>query len=101
MNYYLKNVSLSTPFMVLTFQTDVCTIGRICMKDGETSIYDDCKYCSLENPTQWTIRTGLYLFPFLDDPPSYLVLCHIFSKLIRTKTFYHFYLKEKENMNIL
>jgi len=38
---------------------DVCTIGKKCMKEGEVSIYDDCKYCNLNNPTEWSIKTEL------------------------------------------
>jgi len=40
-------------------KTDVCSIGKTCIKNGAVSIYDDCKYCNLDNPTEWTIRTDL------------------------------------------
>ncbi|RUS84262.1 hypothetical protein EGW08_007955 [Elysia chlorotica] len=42
-----------------TRQTDVCVIGDTCVKPGVSSIYDDCEYCNLDNPTTWTIRTEL------------------------------------------
>merc|ERR1712142_22921 len=40
-------------------RSDVCSIGKTCMRSGEVSIYDDCKYCNLDNPTKWSIRSDL------------------------------------------
>ncbi|GFR70067.1 von Willebrand factor D and EGF domain-containing protein [Elysia marginata] len=40
-------------------QTGVCVIGDTCVMPNTSSIYDDCKFCSLSNPTEWTIRTEL------------------------------------------
>ncbi|GFS24196.1 von Willebrand factor D and EGF domain-containing protein [Elysia marginata] len=42
-----------------TRQTGVCVIGNTCVQPGVSSIYDDCEYCDLANPTQWTIRKDL------------------------------------------
>lgn len=42
-----------------TRQSNVCVIGETCVKPGMSSIYDDCEYCNLQNPTDWTIRTDL------------------------------------------
>ncbi|GFO20978.1 von Willebrand factor d and egf domain-containing protein [Plakobranchus ocellatus] len=39
-----------------TRQTDVCVIGNACVKPGDFSVYDDCLYCDLQNPTEWTVR---------------------------------------------
>ncbi|KAK3754951.1 hypothetical protein RRG08_004071 [Elysia crispata] len=40
-------------------QTGVCVIGNTCVMPGVSSIYDECEYCDLKNPTQWTIRKNL------------------------------------------
>ncbi|RUS69140.1 hypothetical protein EGW08_023098 [Elysia chlorotica] len=42
-----------------TIQSGVCIIGKTCVMPGVSSIYDECEFCDLKNPTEWTIREDL------------------------------------------
>ena len=50
-----------------SLQTDVCTIGSTCMRSQEVSIYDDCLYCNLDIPTEWSVKAGSRCEHHLDN----------------------------------
>ena len=50
-----------------SLQTDVCTIGSTCMRSQEVSIYDDCLYCNLDTPTEWSVKAGSRCEHHLDN----------------------------------